>query len=68
MFSDPLVLAIIAMVVGILLGAICCVLAFMVYLDVHEYSDQGLHLPSDNDLQQMCLWYEAEYGRKEKSE
>lgn len=68
MFSDPLALAIIAMVVGMLLGAICCVLAFMVYLDVHEYSDRGLHLPSDEDLQQMSLWYEAEYGRKEKNE
>lgn len=66
MFSNPLALAIISMIIGILLGAICCVLAFMVYLDLHDHDDQGLHLPSDQDVRQMCLWYEAEYGKDDE--
>ena len=60
-FSDPLVLAIVSMITGMLLGAICCVLAVLIYTELHAADQQGKHLPDDTDMQQMCLWYDANY-------
>lgn len=59
--SDPLTLAIVSMVCGMLLGAIGCILAIMISTDLHR--DDPVY-PTDEEMDQMCLWYEAEYGQK----
>lgn len=63
MFTDPLTLAIVSMIIGMLIGVICCVIAFLIHCDLHATDDSVIY-PSDADMDQMCLWYEAEYGQK----
>lgn len=61
MISDPLTLAVVSMIVGILIGAIGSVLAVMISNDLHK---DDVYYPSAQDMDQMCLWYEEEYGQK----
>ena len=61
MFSDPLTLAIVSMIVGMVAGAVFAALAVMVSNDLHR--DDPVY-PSDADMDQMCIWYDAEYGQK----
>ncbi len=61
MLADPLTLAIVSMVCGMLLGAIGCILAILISSDLHR--DDPVY-PTDDDLDHMYLWYEAEYGQK----
>ena len=64
--NDPLTLAIVSMVCGMLLGAIGCILAIMISIDLHKDEDvhEAPHYPTEEEMDQMCLWYEAEYGQK----
>lgn len=64
--TDPLTLAIVSMIVGMLLGAIGCVLAIMISIDLHKDDDvhEAPYYPTEDDMDQMYLWYEAEYGQK----
>lgn len=59
MFSNPFLLAVVSMLTGLILGVLCCILAIMIVMDLHSQSSD---MPSEEDLYQMCLWYEAEYG------
>lgn len=61
MFSDPLALAIISMIIGMCLGVVCSILGMMISRDVHK--DDPVY-PSPEDMDQLCLWYEAEYEQK----
>lgn len=61
MFSDPLILAIVSMLCGLLLGFLASVLGLFIYTEIHADDDP---FPTDEDMDQMCLWYEAEYGQK----
>ena len=60
MFSNPFLLAVVSRLTGLILGVLCCILAIMIVMDL--YGQRGKHMPSDEDLEQMWLWYEAEYG------
>ena len=62
MFSDPLTLAIISMIVGMVAGAALAALAVLISNDLHR--DDPAIYPTDGDMDQMWLWYEAEYGQK----
>lgn len=62
MYSDPLTLAIISMIVGMVAGAALAALAVLISNDLHR--DDPAIYPTDDDMDQMCLWYDAEYGQK----
>ena len=62
MFSNPLTLAIVSMIVGMVAGAALAALAVLISNDLH--SDDPAIYPTDADMDQMFLWYEAEYGQK----
>lgn len=62
MFSNPLTLAIISMIVGMVAGAALAALAVMISNDLHR--DDPVIYPTEEDMNQMCLWYDAEYGQK----
>lgn len=65
MISDPLTLAIISMLCGMLLGAIGCILAIMISTDLHkDDAYEAPYYPTEEEMDQMYLWYEAEYGQK----
>lgn len=55
--TDPLTLAIVALISGVVLGVILCVLTLMVLCDLH---DQDV----DKKLSDMADWYDAEYGKE----
>ena len=57
MMTDPLTLAIVALISGVVLGVILCVLTLMVLCDLH---DQDV----DKKLSDMADWYDAEYGKE----
>ena len=59
--SDPLTLAIVSLIVGMLFGAAFSALAVMISNDLHK--DDPV-LPAEEDMDQMCLWYDAEYNKK----
>ena len=61
MFSDPLTLAIVSMIIGMVAGAAFAALAVLISSDLHH--DDPV-FPTDEEMDQMCLWYEAEYGQK----
>ena len=61
MISDPLTLAIVSMIVGMLFGAISSVLAVMISNNLHK---DDVYYPSEQDMDQMSLWYEEEYHGK----
>lgn len=63
MFSDPLTLAFISMLVGMVIGAIGSILAVMISNDLHK-NDDVMQYPTDDEMDQMCLWYEDEYQQK----
>lgn len=58
MFSDPLTLAIVSMITGMLLGAIASAFAVMISRDLHR--DDPVY-PSSVDIDEMYKWYEANY-------
>lgn len=60
MFSDPLTLAIVSMILGMVAGAALAALAVLISSDLHR--DDPV-LPTDEEKDQMYLWYEAEYGQ-----
>ena len=66
MVSDPLTLAIVSMICGMLLGAIGSILAIMISTDLHKDDDvrEAAYYPTEEEMDQMCLWYESEYGQK----
>lgn len=59
--NDPLTLAIVCLIVGMMLGAALAALGVMISVDLHK--DDPVY-PDEADLDQMCLWYDAEYGQK----
>lgn len=61
MFSDPLTLAIVSMIVGMVAGAALAALAVLISNDLHR--DDPAY-PTNDELDQMCIWYDAEYGQK----
>ena len=65
MFSDPLTLAIVSMIVGMLAGAALAALAVMISNDLHK-DDISIpsNYPTDEELEQLCLWYDAVYDQK----
>lgn len=62
MFSDPLTLAIISMIVGMVAGAALAALAVLISNDLHR--DDPVIYPTDDDLNWMHRWYDAEYEQK----
>lgn len=62
MISNPLTLAIISMIVGMVAGAALAALAVMISGDLHR--DDPAIYPTEDDMDQMYIWYEAEYGQK----
>ena len=61
MFSDPLLLAIISMLVGMVFGVVCSIIALLVWYDLHKDDPK---YPTDEEMDQLCLWYDAEYTQK----
>lgn len=65
MFSDSLTLAFISMLVGMVIGAIGSILAVMISNDLHkDDSRDSAFYPTAEEMDQMCLWYEAEFQQK----
>ena len=62
--TDPLTLAIVSMIVGMVIGAVVCFLAILIYSDLHADDPVSPVYPTSEDMDQMFLWYEAEYGQK----
>lgn len=62
MFNDPLTLAIVSMIIGMVAGAVFAALAVLISSDLHR--DNQPIGPTDEEMDQICLWYEAEYGQK----
>lgn len=56
MFSDPLALAFVSMIVGMLFGALASVLAIMISQDLHE----------DQHITEMYDYYETIYNKEDK--
>ena len=67
MISDPLTLAIVSMIVGMVFGAAAAVLALLICIDLGVITVIDLtkqeNVPSEEDIEQMSLWYDAEYGK-----
>ena len=63
--TDPLTLAIVSMIVGMLAGAALAALAVMISNDLHK-DDISIpsNYPTDEELEQLCLWYDAVYDQK----
>ena len=61
MFSDPLTLAIVSMILGLVAGAALAALAVLISSDLHR--DDPV-FPTDEEMDQMCLWYEEDCGQK----
>lgn len=60
--TDPLTLTIVSMIIGMVLGACACVIAVMICIDLGRLTVVDL-TPSDEDMDQMCIWYDTEYGK-----
>lgn len=56
MFSDPLILALVSMIVGMFFGALASVLGIMISLDLHE----------DQHLTEMYDYYDTIYNKEDK--
>lgn len=65
MISDPLTLAIISMIVGMLFGAALAALAVMISNDLHK-DDISIpsNYPTNEELEEMCRWYDSVYEQK----
>ena len=65
--SDPLTLAIVSMIVGMVLGAAAAVLALLICIDLGAITVIDLtreeNVPTEEDVEQMSLWYDATYGK-----
>lgn len=61
MISDSLTLAIVSMLVGMVIGVIGSILAVMISNDIHH---EDIVYPSEEDMDQLCLWYDAEYNHQ----
>ena len=65
--SDPLTLAVVSMIVGMVLGAAAAVLALLICIDLGAITVIDLtkqeNVPSEEDIKQMSLWYDANYGK-----
>ena len=63
--TDPLTLAIVSMIVGMLAGAALAALAVMISNDLHK-DDISIpsNYPTNEELEQLCLWYDAVYDQK----
>lgn len=65
--SDPLTLAVVSMIVGMVLGAAAAVLALLICIELGVITVIDLtkqeNVPSEEDIKQMSLWYDANYGK-----
>ena len=61
MFSDPLTLAIVSMIVGMVAGAALAALAVLISNDLHRDDPS---YPTNDELEQLCLWYDEVYEQK----
>ena len=61
MYSDPLTLAIISMIVGMVAGAALAALSVLISNDLHR--DDPAY-PTNDELEQLCLWYDEVYEQK----
>lgn len=59
--TDPLTLAIISMIVGMVAGAALAALAVLISNDLHRDDPS---YPTNEELEQLCLWYDAVYEQK----
>ena len=63
--TDPLTLSIISMIVGMVAGAALAALAVMISTDLHKDDmHEAPYYPTEEEIDQMCLWYDSEYGQK----
>ena len=59
--TDPLTLAIVSMIVGMVAGAALAALAVLISNDLHR---DDLAYPTNDELEQLCLWYDEVYEQK----
>lgn len=59
--TDPLTLAIISMIVGMVAGAALAALAVLISNDLHR--DDPAY-PTNDELEHLCLWYDEVYEQK----